>query len=288
MLDIVLLRTFLFVVEAGGFAQAADRLALTPSAVSGHIRRLEEIVGARLLDRTTRRVQATPAGETLYTYARNIVDLEREAVARLKGVPIEGRIRVGASEDFAGTWLPKVLQTFQRWYPDASIELKVGITVDLLKLQTRGKIDLVFGKQCELADSTGELLWEEALVWAFAEDAPFSPDNTVPLAVFPDPCIYRESAVAALGATARNWRLAFESSSMAGCLSAALSGFAVTPIARSQMREGLRELGTAEQMPALPHVKFYAFARQNLPASVALVKAVRDVGSKEKFLQSAR
>ena len=83
VLDLTLLRTFLEVVDNGGFALAADALALTPSAVSGHIKRLEMVAGSVLLERTTRSFELTAAGETLYAYARNIVDLEREARARL-------------------------------------------------------------------------------------------------------------------------------------------------------------------------------------------------------------
>ncbi|WP_370542291.1 LysR family transcriptional regulator [Burkholderia cenocepacia] len=69
-LDIALLRTFLEVVDRRGFAPAAERLALTPSAVSGHIKRLEQAAGTVLLARTTRRIALTQAGDTLYAYAR--------------------------------------------------------------------------------------------------------------------------------------------------------------------------------------------------------------------------
>ncbi|MFC0398550.1 LysR family transcriptional regulator [Paraburkholderia rhizosphaerae] len=290
-LDIVLLRTFLQVVDAGGFALAAEQLSLTPSAVSGHIRRLEEGVGARLLARTTRRLDLTQAGETLYMYARNIVDLEREARAKLQGDAVQGRLRVGASEDFAGTWLPRVLQTFRRWHPDAAIELKVGITADLLRHQARGKVDVVFGKQCVRIDNEsseiGELLWEEPLVWAYSAASVLEPDAPVPLAVFADPCVYRESALAALAAHAKPWRIAFESSSMAGCVAAALAGFAVTPLARSQLRDGLRELNAVDGLPALPDVQFYAFARKVSPAVTALVRAVRELCTKNRFASAA-
>ncbi|CAB3753683.1 LysR family transcriptional regulator [Paraburkholderia humisilvae] len=290
-LDIVLLRTFLQVVDAGGFALAGDQLALTPSAVSGHIRRLEEGVGAKLLARTTRRLDLTQAGETLYMYARNIVDLEREARAKLHGDAVHGRLRVGASEDFAGTWLPQVLQTFRRWHPDATIELKVGITADLLRQQARGKLDVVFGKQCtRIGDGTsdeGALLWAEPLVWAYSQAAGLELDAPVPLAVFPDPCVYRESALAALAAQARPWRIAFESGSMAGCVAAALAGFAVTPLARSQLRDGLRELDAADGLPELPDVQFYAFVRKVAPAVTALVKAVCELGTKNRFAGAA-
>ncbi|WP_206956949.1 LysR substrate-binding domain-containing protein [Trinickia acidisoli] len=282
-LDTVLLRTFLEVVDSGSFATAAERLALTPSAVSGHIKRLEHTTGATLLARTTRRLDLTQAGDTLYAYGRNILDLEREARAKLLGAPLKGRLRVGASEDFASTWLPDVLQRFRRWHADASIELKVGITADLLRQQERGRLDIVFGKQCSRVEGAGTLLWEEPLVWAFAADQSLEADQPLPLAVFPEPCIYRESAISAVGKTALAWRIVFESSSMAACRAAALSGFAVTVVARSQLCEGLRELGIEDRLPDLPAARFYAFTRDDIPAGAALIDAARRVGQHSRF-----
>jgi DNA-binding transcriptional LysR family regulator len=277
-LDTVLLRTFLEIVDSGSFATAAERLSLTPSAVSGHMRRLEQIAGASLLARTTRRLELTQAGGTLYAYGRNILDLEREARAKLRGTPLRGRLRIGASEDFAGAWLPQVLQRFRQWHPEATVELKVGITADLLRQQERGRLDLVFGKQCSRVDGSGTLLWEEPLVWAFAASQPLPAEAALPLAVFPEPCVYRESAVAALGQTDRVWRIVFESSSMAGCLSAARAGFAITVIADSQRSEGLRALGREDGLPDLPMARFYAYAAKDTPVSAALIEAARRAG----------
>ncbi|MCY1195710.1 HTH-type transcriptional regulator HdfR [compost metagenome] len=277
-LDTVLLRTFLEIVDSGSFATAAERLSLTPSAVSGHMRRLEQIAGASLLARTTRRLELTQAGDTLYAYGRNILDLEREARAKLRGTPLRGRLRIGASEDFAGAWLPQVLQRFRQWNPEATVELKVGITADLLRQQERGRLELVFGKQCSRVEGSGTLLWEEPLVWAFAADQPLPAEPPLPLAVFPEPCVYRESAVRALGKTDRVWRIVFESGSMAGCLSAARAGFAITVIADSQRSEGLRILGSEDGLPELPMARFYAFASGDNPVSTALIEAARSAG----------
>ncbi|MEX3980877.1 LysR substrate-binding domain-containing protein [Paraburkholderia sp. EG287A] len=282
-LDTVLLRTFFEVVDSGSFATAAERLALTPSAVSGHIKRLEQIAGVGLMTRTTRHLELTQAGDTLYAYGRNILDLEREVRAKLRGTPLRGLLRVGASEDFAGAWLPQVLQRFRRQHPEATIDLRVGITADLLRQQERGRLDLVFGKQCSRVGKGGTLLWEEPLVWAYAEDADLDLDQPLPLAVFPDPCIYRESAITALNKAGRAWRLVFESSSMAGCLSAARSGFAVTVIADSQRVEGLRLLGRKEGLPALPVARFYAFPRTDSPACAALIDAACRAGRQRRF-----
>lgn len=282
-LDIALLRTFLAVVDCHGFAPAAERLALTPSAVSGHIKRLEQAAGAVLLARTTRRVALTPAGDTLYAYARNIVDMEREARARLRGAPAHGRLRIGASEDFAGTWLPLVLRTFRDRHPHTSIELKVGITASLLREQALGRLDVVFGKLCRQVDAPGELLWEEPLVWAFAADRALDAAREVPLALFPEPCVYRDAAVSALAAALRPFRVLFESASMAGCVSAALAGFAVTALARSQLRDGLRACGPQDGLPALPAARFYAFAARPDGVGAALIDAVRETGRGRQF-----
>ena len=287
-LDIVLLRTFIEVVDTGGFALAAEQLALTAPAVSGHIKRLELAAGTRLLFRTTRSFRLTPAGEMLYAYARNIVNLEREVRARLRHVPTAERLRIGASEDFTGAWLPRVLQIFRRTHPGASVELKVGVTANLVDDLRRGEFDIVFGKQCVRVPANGTLLWEEELVWAYDAGSIFDADSEVSVAAFPDPCVYREAAIAALTHAARSWRLVFESSSMAGCLSAAQAGFAVTPVARSQLREGLRVLDVSDGMPALPDVQFYAFANTASPAARELIAAVEKSGRQGKFHVPAR
>lgn len=274
-LDTLLLRTFVEVVACGSFATAADRLALTPSAVSGHIRRLEQSSGVALLARTTRRVDLTPAGANLYPYARNILDLERQARAKLRGSPWEGHLRIGASEDFTGTWLPEALRQFRIEHPAATFELKVGITSDLLRQQDQGALDLVFGKQCSRTDGNGVLLGEEPLIWVFADDHPLDLDQPLPLALFSAPCAYREAATTALNRTGRTWRVILESSSMAGCLSAAKAGLAATVVARSQIGEGLRELGLNDGLPDLPSASFYAFPSIATQATSDMIDAAR-------------
>uniref|UniRef100_UPI003BAC0C4E LysR substrate-binding domain-containing protein n=1 Tax=Stappia sp. TaxID=1870903 RepID=UPI003BAC0C4E len=287
-LDTLLLRTFVEVVACGSFATAADRLALTPSAVSGHIRRLEQSAAVTLLTRTTRRVDLTPSGATLYAYARNILDLEREARARLRGSPWQGHLRIGASEDFAGAWLPEALRQFRLEYPVATFELKVGITLDLLRQQDQGGLDLVFGKQCVRSGAGGHLLWEEPLTWVCAESHDLDAEEPLPLALFAEPCVYREAATTALNRAGRPWRVIFESSSIAGCLSAARAGIAVTVVSRSQKRDGLRELAEDDGVPELPHARFYAFPAVATRATTDMIEAARRVAVPSRFQSGAR
>ena len=83
MFDTVLLRSLLAVADSGGFTRAAERLHLTQSAISAHIRRLESEAGQKLLERTTRSVSLTPAGARLAGYARTILALHDDARASL-------------------------------------------------------------------------------------------------------------------------------------------------------------------------------------------------------------
>lgn len=282
-LDPLLLRTFVCIVDEGSFVQAANRLHLTPSAISGHIKRLEGSTGKRLLARTTRRLQLTGDGELLYDYARAIVDLEQEALARLRGEGPAGRVRIGATEDFAGTWLPQLLQAYRRGHPGAVVELRVGLTTDLLGLLESGRLDAVFGKRCSDDGTAGQLLWEEPLVWAFRRTGHVDVGASVPLALFPDNCVYRRGATEALRRAGKAWHIVLESSSMAACLGAAESGFAVTAVAQSQLREGLRALGAADGMPELPTTRFYAFSASASGIVAAIIEAVRDSGTRHRL-----
>ena len=89
-LDIDLLRSFAAVADTGSFTVAAELVARTQSAVSVQVKRLEEIVGRRVFERTSRSLALTPAGETLLSYARRILELNDESVRRIAEPPVTG------------------------------------------------------------------------------------------------------------------------------------------------------------------------------------------------------
>lgn len=257
MLDLLLLRTFVAVVEEEGFSRAAARLHLTQSAISGHMRRLEAQAGKPLLTRTTRSLKMTPEGERLITYARAILALNRDALAELTRSPFRGRLRIGVSEDFAELRLLRVLQDFAAQYPGLEIEVQVGIPGLLLDLMKQGEMDLVVGSQCD-AKEPGQLLWREPLVWAWFTQRSELP-TPLPLALFPEPCPYREAALARLARAGIAQRTAMLCTSSASLRAAALSGFAVAPMAASQLAPGLVALGAEYGLPELPDAEFRVF-----------------------------
>src|SRR5258706_8308907 len=117
MLNLDLLRSFVSVVDAGGFTRAGERVHRTQSTVSQQIRRLEDTLGRELLHRNGKQATPTEEGERLLSYARRILALAEEArdvVARPAG---EGVVRLGIPEDFAAYPLPEVLSGFARSRP---------------------------------------------------------------------------------------------------------------------------------------------------------------------------
>ena len=113
-MSFVEIEAFVKVVEVGGFRAAAKELGVTASAVSKRVRGLEERLGARLLNRTTRRVVPTDVGRALFERARGILadlDEAETAVAELHAEP-RGALRVGAPMDFGRRHLAEPLAAF--------------------------------------------------------------------------------------------------------------------------------------------------------------------------------
>ncbi|KZN19502.1 MULTISPECIES: LysR substrate-binding domain-containing protein [Pseudomonas] len=271
MFDVLLLKTFVTVVDEDGFSRAAEKLHLTQSAVSGHMRRLEEQVGKPLLKRTTRTQQLTPDGERLIAYARTILALNRDAWAQLTRTPFHGRVRVGVSEDFVEPRLLRALQDFAAQYPGMEIDVQVGIPGTLLNLMKQGDLELVIGSLCETSEA-GLLLWQEPLVWAWSAQPVTQLPTPLPLALFPEPCPYREIALRRLAQAGIAQRTAMSCTSTAGLRAAALAGFAVAPMTVSQLGQGLAALGAEQGLPDLPDAQFRLFASAD--ADQAIVAAL--------------
>ena len=139
------LAAFCTVVERKSFSQAAERLGVTQPAVSLQIRALEKRLGARLLDRSGRRVEPTEAGLRLYRGAQRLLALEEQLVDEVAGEAggeLAGELRLGASTGPAAIVVPLLLCEFQRENP----QLKISLSVH----DTQSVIDLVAERELEL------------------------------------------------------------------------------------------------------------------------------------------
>lgn len=121
-------RVFAAVVEAGGFTRAAERLGLSRAATSKHVLQLEDRLGARLLDRTTRRVSATAAGRRFYEQCRRILtefDEAERSASELHKEP-RGELRVIAPTNFGLTEIGTAITDFVVAFP----RLRVNLTLN--------------------------------------------------------------------------------------------------------------------------------------------------------------
>lgn len=281
MFDPELLKAFVTVADEGGFTRAAERLHLTQSTVSFQVRRLEQQTGCSLLKRTTRHVALTPAGEDFLGYARGILRLQDAARRQLaRSGSMTGTIRLGTSEDFASGGLAQALALFRRTNPRVRLEVEVGISRHLLPALDEGTLDLVLGKRIP-GDTRGEILWQEPIVWAFGREEDTIPkDAPLPLAFFPEGCVYRHAALERLRQTERAFEIVYVSPSFSGVKAAALAGLAITPLPASVMTSAFRVVEPEEGAPALPPGEFVLFQheeRRDDPAVAELVRALRGV-----------
>ena len=128
------------VARHGGFSRAAEQLRIAQPAVSAQIRRLEAELGQPLLQRTTRRVALTQAGELVLARARAIlgqVEGARTDLDELAAVT-RGHLSIGATQLLAGLDLPGSLARFHRRYPGVTLALRTGLIADLLGRPGRG------------------------------------------------------------------------------------------------------------------------------------------------------
>jgi DNA-binding transcriptional LysR family regulator len=245
-LEIDLLRSFAAVAETGSFTSAAGAVARTQSAVSMQIRRLEEIVGQRVFERSSRSLALTPAGETLLGYARRMLTLNDESLLRLSRPPLEGRARIGITEYFLPNELPGLLARFAARHPQVRLEVRMGLSRELRADLSAGRLDAAIVR---LAEDECEPIWEEPQVWVGARDWQAASGSPVPLVALPEPCVLRELAIATFRRQRRPWTLAYTGSSMASVQAAVLAGLGVSILGRSSVLPGMQVLRAGRLWP---------------------------------------
>lgn len=242
VLDLELLRSFVSVVEAGGFTRAGERVHRTQSTVSQQIKRLEEDVGQVLLHRDGKDVRPTEAGERLLSYARRLLTLAEEARDVLREPDSEGAIRLGIPEDFAAYRLAKLLGAFSRSHPTLRLDVRADQSKHLARDLERGELDLALYKR-EAGGKDAIAVWPERVHWVTSKSHPVDVDApSVPLIGFPLGCIYRAGAIHALESAGRAWHTAYTSSSLAGIQAAVAAGMGLAILSEMSIQADHRVL----------------------------------------------
>lgn len=246
MLDLELLRSFVSVVEAGGFTRAGARVHRTQSTVSQQIKRLEEDVGQLLLHRDGKDVRPTEAGERLLSYARRLLSLAEEARDVLRQPDSEGAIRLGIPEDFAAYRLPRLLGAFSRSHPGLRLDVRADQSKHLARDLERGELDLALYKR-EAGGKDAIAVWPERVHWVTSKSHPVDVAvSSVPLIGFPLGCLYRAGAIHALESAGRAWHTAYTSSNLAGIQAAVAAGMGLSILSEMSIQSEHRVLTAKE------------------------------------------
>ena len=263
MLDPVWLRTFLEVVDTGGFARAARSLGLGQATVSQHVRKLEAVAGRQLLIRDTHTVALSGDGEAMVGFARGILGHQQRALDYFADPEPSGRVRVGVSEDLVQHRFAEITRRFQQLYPRVDLDLTAGLSAPLHDRFTRGELDLALVKQTE-PDVPGRTLWRDELVWVRAPGAAPARGEPVPLVTYPEPSVTRFRALAALEREHRSWRVACTCDRLSGLRMAVQAGLGIAVFARSVVPDGLVPV---EGLPPLGDVGFVLTSRESASGS---------------------
>lgn len=245
MLDLDLLRSFVSVVDAGGFTRAGERVHRTQSTVSQQIKRLEDAIGRPLLHRIGKKVSPTEDGERLLSYARRILSLAEEARDVLTRPEQEGAIKLGIPEDFAAYRLTELLGNFARAHPGLRLDIRSDQSIYLRRDLDRGDLDIALIKR-DAGEKTGLAIWPERIHWVTSKAHPIDlACPSVPLIGFPPGCIYRRRAIHALESAGRPWHMAYSSSSLFGIQAAVAAGLGLSILSEMSIQPQHRVL-TAE------------------------------------------
>jgi DNA-binding transcriptional LysR family regulator len=251
VMDLDLLRSFVSVVDAGGFTRAGERVHRTQSTVSQQIRRLEETLGRPLLHRNTKGATLTEEGERLLSYARRILalaDEARDAVARPTGA---GIVRLGIPEDFAANGLTEMLSEFARSRPGLRLDVRCDLSINLRRDIERGELDLALLKR-DQGETSGVSRWPERLCWVTSRRQPVDiRRDPIPLAVFPQGCLYRNRAIHAIEAAGRAWHIAYTSPNLSSIQAAVSVGLGISILPATSIVSEHRVLGSKHGLPPI-------------------------------------
>lgn len=250
-----LMRSFVKAIDGGSFTRAAEMVGRTQSAVSLQIKRLEEMVGARLFQRDAHNLQLTTQGRTFAQYARRMLALNDEVLALMQSPDVSGRVRLGAPSEYTDSLLPHLLGRFAQAHPNVILEVTSDLSKNLLARQKNGEFDLVVALHDETTRGGGKLIHTELLVWFTSADHFGHMQSPLPLVLAPPPCIYRQRMLQQLNREAKPCRIAYLSSSPSAVLAAVRAGLGVTAMAKSTLPDDIRVLGSAEGLNELAHLE---------------------------------
>lgn len=278
-LDLEDVQAFAKVADFLSFTRAADELNTTQSAISTRIKRLEERLDIRLLERTPRKVRLSPKGKLFLDHAHKLLSMQELVVNKLSSERMS--IRIGVSQYVIGSNLPILLKCLHDAHPNLMIETYMGSSRDVEARFDSGQIDAAFVLRHQDSREEGQILLKEHFGWMAQQDWAINSDKPVKLALHAPPCRVRAMALDALEAAQVPWIEVFGGSDAATVSAAVQAGLAVGVLVQKQAPVGSVDVGPQLGLPTLPSRDVVLYANTSdieIRTAINLVADVFRVG----------
>ncbi|MBQ8381134.1 MAG: LysR family transcriptional regulator [Clostridia bacterium] len=179
-------KALLTAVDMGSFSAAANALGYTQSGMTHMMNALEEEIGFPVLQRGYWGVKLTPAGEKIFPRIRELVNCEDALFNEIKLVRSFGDnvLRVGAFASIATHWLPAVIETFGREFPNVTVNVQTGTVDELYSGLESGRFDMVFGSRNAKYDFKWIFLAKDRFYAILPKDYPLTTPGVFPITAF--------------------------------------------------------------------------------------------------------
>lgn len=249
-LDVEAVQAFVLVADLKSFTRAAEAMETTQSAVSLKIKRLEDGLGRRLIERTPRLVRLSAEGSSFLGPARSLVAAHHGAVAAF--AVTQRRLVVGISHHIVGAELPVLLKRMNSSDPGLVMEMRVATSREILGAFDGGALDAAIVLRHDAKRRDGEVLLEEGFGWMAAPDFVHRAGETLRLATQAEPCSVRSMAVGALDEAGIPWTEVFVGGGITTIGAAVSAGLAVAALGRRVAPPGTIDVGPRLGLPPLP------------------------------------
>jgi DNA-binding transcriptional LysR family regulator len=258
-LDIEAVQAFVLVADLNSFTRAAEAMDSTQSAVSLKIKRLEDGLGRRLIERTPRLVRLSADGTAFLEAARRLIAAHQTAIGSF--AVEHRRLAVGISHHIVGAELAGLLKRVNSTDPSLVVELHIDASRDVLEAFDEGTLDaaIVLGHDARRRD--GEMLFSANFGWMAAPDFNHRSGEPLRLATQAEPCGVRAMAIGALDAAGIAWTEVFVGGGLATIGAAVSAGLAIAALARRVAPPDTIDLGPRLGLPRLPACEVMLYSR---------------------------
>ena len=252
-----LLRAFVTVIDLGSYTKAAAALGISQPAVSGKIKRLQTLLGNKLLNCSPQGIRLTLQGEKVAAHARNMLSINDQIV----GSAERRVIKVGTPGDFVATSFSLNLANFREQWPDVRFEVGIGSYTSTLQDPWQGDLDLVIGLSIN-EPSDAHHHWPEAMAWARDKNTNLDLTRPIPLLCFSKDVVNRQVALMALRNAGLEWDDVLICPSFVGIAAGVAAGLGVTPMVRRRIAAFGLQCWDDGPLPPIADIHFGIYVRE--------------------------